>query len=105
LVDHTVSPSGVIAIADGSLPTGIGAAAAFVRGPDRVTVPEPWLTTYAVWPSGVIAIAMGSDPTLMVLPAVLVAVLIGVTDPPPLTTYAFFPSGVIAIASGSGPPG
>ena len=54
-------------------------------------------------PSGVIAMAEGLLLTLMAAPALLVAVVIGVTVPladPVATTYAVFPFGVIAIALG-----
>jgi hypothetical protein len=49
--------------------------------------------------------ATAAFPTVIGLPAVLVAVWIGVTDPtgaPVLTTYAVALSGVIAMASGPG---
>ena len=46
-----------------------------------VTVFESWLTTSTTFPFGVIAKSKGSFPTLIGLPAVLVAVLIGVTVP------------------------
>jgi hypothetical protein len=50
------------------------------------------------------AMAIGSEPALMLGPAVLVAVSIGVTEPAsPLVTYAVFPLGVIAMAVGSDP--
>jgi hypothetical protein len=39
------------------------------------------LLTYAVFPFGVITIMLGSGPTLIGVPTVLVAVLIGVTQP------------------------
>jgi len=42
------------------------------------------LVTYTVLPFDVIAIEVGSSPTLIALPAVLVAVLIGVTVSEPL---------------------
>ena len=51
-----------------------------------VTVPDPWLTTYAVVLSGVIAMALGEDPTGIGVPAVLVAVSIGITVPDPWST-------------------
>jgi hypothetical protein len=48
-----------------------------------VTVPSPWLTTYAVLLSGEIAMAHGADPTGIAVPAVFVAVFTGVTVPSP----------------------
>src|ERR1022692_4307080 len=53
---------------------------------------------------GVIAMETGKSPTLIALPALLVAVLIGVTVPETaLATLAVIPSGVIALATGSLP--
>ncbi len=50
--------------------------------------------------------ALGPLPTLMAAPAVLVAVVIGVTVfDPSLTTYAFWPLGVMAMPPGLSPTG
>ena len=82
LITYAVLPSGVIAMAVGEDPTGIGAPAVLVAVLIGVTVPDPWLTTYAVLPSGVIAMATGEDPTGIGAPAGAVAVLIGSTADP-----------------------
>jgi hypothetical protein len=80
-----VLPSGVIAMAEGLLPTVIGAPAVLVAIVIGVTVPDPCPVpaTYAVFPSGVIAIALGYPPSAIGAPAVPVAVVIGVTVPEP----------------------
>ncbi len=52
-VTYAVRPSGVIAIAGGSAPTGIALPALRVTVVIGVTVPEPEFTTYAVRPFGV----------------------------------------------------
>ncbi len=85
--------------------------AVFVTTSIGVMVASALFATYAFVPSGVIAIATGSFPTGIAVPAVFVAVLIGVTLPftsellPSFTTYAVAPSGVMAIAAGASPTG
>jgi len=51
-----------------------------------VTLSVPELATNAVLPSGVTAIALGAPPTVIAAPAVLFAVLTGVTVPAPALT-------------------
>ena len=48
-----------------------------------VSLPARPRLTYAVFPSGVIAMASGRVPILIALPALFVAVRIGVTVPEP----------------------
>jgi hypothetical protein len=73
-------PSGVIAIAEGSLPTLIGLPTVPVDSVIGVTVPSVQLATKAVVPSGVIATAEGSLIASVAL-VEFVAVLIGVRVP------------------------
>ena len=51
-----------------------------------MTLSVPALATKAVLPSGVMAIALGAPPTVIAAPAVLSAVLTGVTFPPAAST-------------------
>ena len=87
----------------GALPSVMGLPARSVAVSMGVTVPSPWLATYAVVPSGVMATARGELPTPMVVPGVAGKTM-GVTVLSPwLATYAVEPSGVMAMAAGALP--
>ena len=95
------APSGVMAIADGDMPTVIAAPAVLVATSIGVTSFELPFVTYAAPPSGVIAIADGSLPTAISATTLFAAMSISVTlFEPRLTTKASAPSGVMAIAEG-----